>query len=160
MPLVLTALKQSKFVLKWWQWDWWLLKSVSTRVFVQQANIKRKHQSSMPLALCEGNPPVTDGFPSQRASNWEIISISWWHHVMEYIGAVAPGHSDNWSHGSHFVVFSFGTLWASYQICKIAGCACAGNAGNIFTAVTGWRSWHASWHKCDAHAVMHAGITN
>ena len=22
--------------------------------------------------------------------------------------------------------------WASYQICKIAGCACAGNAGNVF----------------------------
>ena len=22
-------------------------------------------------------------------------------------------------------------LWASYQICKIAGCACAGNAGNV-----------------------------
>ena len=24
------------------------------------------------------------------------------------------------------------TLWASYQIHKIAGCACAGNAGNVF----------------------------
>ena len=24
------------------------------------------------------------------------------------------------------------TLWASYQIRKIAGCACAGNAGNVF----------------------------
>ena len=23
-------------------------------------------------------------------------------------------------------------LWASYQIRKIAGCACAGNAGNVF----------------------------
>ena len=31
------------------------------------------------LALCEGNPPVTGGFPSQRASNEESISISWWH---------------------------------------------------------------------------------
>ena len=26
------------------------------------------------LALCEGNPPVTGGFPSQRASNAEIMS--------------------------------------------------------------------------------------
>ena len=24
------------------------------------------------------------------------------------------------------------TTWASYQICKIAGCACAGNTGNVF----------------------------
>ena len=31
--------------------------------------------------LCEGNPPVTGGFPSQRASNAENISIWWRHHV-------------------------------------------------------------------------------
>ena len=30
--------------------------------------------------VCEGNPPVTGGFPSQRASYAEIISISWRHH--------------------------------------------------------------------------------
>ena len=28
------------------------------------------------LALCEGNPPITGGFPSQRASNTENISMS------------------------------------------------------------------------------------
>ena len=28
--------------------------------------------------LCEGNPPVTGGFPSQTASNAENVSI-WWH---------------------------------------------------------------------------------
>ena len=31
--------------------------------------------------LWEGNPPVTGGFPSQRASNAENISICWRHHV-------------------------------------------------------------------------------
>ena len=30
--------------------------------------------------LCEGNPPVTGGFPSQRASNAENVSIWWCHH--------------------------------------------------------------------------------
>ena len=30
--------------------------------------------------LCEGKPPVTDGFVSQRASNAEDISIWWRHH--------------------------------------------------------------------------------
>ena len=30
------------------------------------------------LALCEGKPPVTGGFPSQRASNVEIV-CTWWH---------------------------------------------------------------------------------
>ena len=30
---------------------------------------------------CEGNPPVTCGFPSQKASNAENVSIWWRHHV-------------------------------------------------------------------------------
>ena len=50
--------------------------------------------------------------------------------------------------------------WASCQICKIAGCACAGNAGNVFPTTVGWWSRHASWHVRDARAVMHAGIAN
>ena len=32
------------------------------------------------LALDAGNPPVTGGFPSQRASNAETVSIWWCHH--------------------------------------------------------------------------------
>ena len=35
---------------------------------------QRKHQSSALLALCEGNPPVTGGFPTQWASNGESVS--------------------------------------------------------------------------------------
>ena len=50
--------------------------------------------------------------------------------------------------------------WASYQMRNIAGCACSGNAGNVFPAPTGWRSRHASRHVRDARAVMHAGIAN
>ena len=38
------------------------------------------HQSSILLTLCEGNPLVTGGFPSQRASNVESVSMSWSHH--------------------------------------------------------------------------------
>ena len=29
--------------------------------------------------LCEGNPPVPGGFPSQRVSNTENVPL-WWHH--------------------------------------------------------------------------------
>ena len=39
---------------------------------------QRKHQSS---DLCEGNPPVTGRFLSQRANNAENFSIWWHHHV-------------------------------------------------------------------------------
>ena len=33
--------------------------------------------------LCEGNPPVTSGLPSQRARNVENVSISWRHHAKD-----------------------------------------------------------------------------
>ena len=39
-----------------------------------------KHQSSASLVLVRGNPPVTGGFPSQRASIAENVSIWWRHH--------------------------------------------------------------------------------
>ena len=56
--------------------------------------------------------------------------------------------------------YVFFLLWASYQIRKIGGCACAGNAGNDFPATVGKRSRHASRHMRDARAVMHVGIAN
>ena len=51
-------------------------------------------------------------------------------------------------------------LWASCQIRKIAGCACTGNAGNVFLASLGQRSRQASRCVSDARAVMHAGVAN
>ena len=30
------------------------------------------------LALCEGNPPVTGGFPSQRPVTWSFYGFWWW----------------------------------------------------------------------------------
>ena len=54
--------------------------------------------------------------------------------------------------------------WASYQIRKIAGCACAGNAGIVFTLpptlmeTISLRSRHAARLVRDARAVMHVGI--
>ena len=41
---------------------------------------------------------------------------------------------------------------------KIASCACAGNAGNVFHTIVGLWSRHVS--RCDAHALMYAGIAN
>ena len=42
------------------------------------------------IGLCGGNPPVTDGFPSQRASNAEYISIWWRQHAYD----VHPSHTE------------------------------------------------------------------
>ena len=46
--------------------------------------VRRKSKKTPQLhvtGLCEGNPPVTGGFPSYRASNAENVSIWWRHHV-------------------------------------------------------------------------------
>ena len=42
--------------------------------------ISKKTSKIRVTGLCEGNPPVTDGFPSQNASNAEKVSIWWRHH--------------------------------------------------------------------------------
>ena len=38
---------------------------------------QRNRQRSALLALCQGNLPINDGFPSQRASSAESLSMSW-----------------------------------------------------------------------------------
>ena len=47
---------------------------------------QRKISKSALLALCEGNQSVTAGFPSQRASNAETVSIWWRNHVSSHSG--------------------------------------------------------------------------
>ena len=45
---------------------------------------RRKSKTTSKLrvtGLCEGNPPVTGGFPSQKASNAENVYILWCYHV-------------------------------------------------------------------------------
>ena len=60
------------------------IKSPTSRLFAQsfvQPHIK-KTSKLLITGLCEGNPAVTDGILSQRASNAENISIWWRHHGM------------------------------------------------------------------------------
>ena len=90
-----------------WTWTWtsrrrqvtaWHLELLANRVFVQHYvwTDKKKHKRSALLSLCEGNPPVTGGFPSQRDRNAENISIVWRHNVNMSIqiisGAIPPHH--------------------------------------------------------------------
>ena len=53
----------------------WLLKHYSMRRPKKISNLRA-------TGLCEGNPPVTGVFPSQRESNAENVSIWWRHHDM------------------------------------------------------------------------------
>ena len=54
---------------------------------------QRKTSKLRITGLCEGNPPVTGIFPSQRARNAENISI-WWRHPDDYaIHSLIPNPS-------------------------------------------------------------------
>ena len=58
--------------------------------------------------------------------------------------------------GPHWVV-----QWASYQIRKIAGYACAGSAGNVFHATDVKGNRLSAISACFTHVpVMHVGIAN
>ena len=59
-------------------WAPWRLKSLASRI-CSTACSRWQHQSPTLLTLCDGNPSVTGGFPSQRNSNVESISMSWRH---------------------------------------------------------------------------------
>ena len=61
----------------------YVLKPPASRLFAQlfvQAKIKENFKGPLHYSLCERNPPVMGGFPSQRVSNVEIVSIWWRHH--------------------------------------------------------------------------------
>ena len=45
---------------------------------------KKTHQRSALLAFCEGNPLVTGGFSSQRASYLGSVTIPWLHYVERF----------------------------------------------------------------------------
>ena len=58
--------------------------SLDTWLFVQRFikdNNKRTWNYAL-LTLCAGNPPVTGGFPAQRASNMECVLIVLYHHPL------------------------------------------------------------------------------
>ena len=56
---------------------------------------KEPSEPTLLVALCGGNPAVTSGFPAQRASNGESVSLSW-HHGGLWV-ASSKGTGDNGS---------------------------------------------------------------
>ena len=63
-----------------------LITSISTVCLAVYSGAHQgKHQSSALLAFARGNPIVTGGFPSQRASKVESVSIWWRHHIYQAI---------------------------------------------------------------------------
>ena len=62
-----------------------------------------------------------------------------WHHpfVIGWCKYTSHRNASRTHHVTGGSVLHFRQAWASCQIRKIAGCACAGNAGNVFPATVG-----------------------
>ena len=69
------------------KWPLWRLELPFNRGYHQLINIwfrltHHKHQISTLLSLCEGNPPITGGFPTQRNIKAEkcfhLMTWQWW----------------------------------------------------------------------------------
>ena len=59
---------------------------------------RSKKTSKLPITgLCEGNPPVTGGFPSQMASNAENVSIWWRRHEFATWWKLQGAHQIVWN---------------------------------------------------------------
>ena len=70
---------------------------------------KSKPRISVPLW---GNPPTTGGFPSQRATNVENVSMSWRHHVQrDNSWTVHPRDSWSCTYIMHSLYCASGTTW-------------------------------------------------
>ena len=54
---------------------------VYSSVYPGADHMRRKKKLRV-AGLCEGDPPVTEEFPAQRASNAENVSIWWRHHEL------------------------------------------------------------------------------
>ena len=74
-------------------------------------------------------------------------TMSWW---------IYPSHGIYGGCCLYHIYSSMGLLPDT----RNCGCACAGNAGNVFLVTASERSRHASRHVRHARAVMHAGIAN
>ena len=52
----------------------------------------RKASKLRVTGFCEGNSPVTGGFPAQKFSDVKNVSIWWRHNVMDYYISIHPYH--------------------------------------------------------------------
>ena len=73
--------------------------------------------------LCEGNSPVTGGFPAQRASKADNGSILWRHRVFLYpAGMLALKQTSSWLYlqtANRIISMPFLSLWWYFITCDI-----------------------------------------
>ena len=85
--------------------------------------------SKLVTGLCKGNPLVTDGFPSQRVSDAENVSI-WWRHIIMCI-TILPNTSTNWLPIDQCLQY----IISSRLCCAWFWCGCALNPKQVMSTI-------------------------
>ena len=115
-----------------------------------------------PWSLCKGNPPVTSRCTSQGPvtpkvfpCHGDILNRIMLKHLCVWLNmllcVIICYHCTNRTRALQIPMILDAFPWASCQICKIMGCACAGNAGNVFPAIPtsiSARAWRACRDAC------------
>ena len=114
----------------------------------------RSKKASKPsdTVLCEGNSPVTDEFPAQRASNVENVSIWWRHH--EFINVISISmitqSTRKWLTGKQQIQL----IYKRETQCKRINCfQFAGESSMIF--VNRWFFKNNCNHWWNIHLISH-----
>ena len=98
--------------------------------------------------LCEGNSPVTDEVPVQRASNAENVSIWWQHHACDVYHTHTTAH-DPWRHSTN--------VYPVITIFRISHCKYFGEYCGKF--YTWWRHQMETFSALLAFCVGNSPVT-
>ena len=113
--------------------DHWPLDYLFNRLFRLTS---KKHQGSALLTLCDGNPPVTGGFPSQRTNNSESVSMALCQHHDMCISSVFPSCP--------------ALIWPSEEPVRLSGLVCKHSKPSTYNYTDiqpprvdrGYRDWY------------------
>ena len=109
----------------------------------------KKTSKTCVTGLCNGNPPVTGGFPSQRACNAENVSIWWRHQVMLHtlhihlMGSVTYWNHNNWfTNPPYFLSLPPPLSPPSLCLCVCVRGSCGSNSTYLDHAITHQTLWN------------------
>ena len=130
-----------------------------TRVYstVYSGADQRKHRRSASLAFVRGIHRWPVNSPHKRAVTRKMFlfdGATMLLTILSPVGGIKDSSGQFIAHlvvmigDLHLAVHMYVSPWASFQIRKIAGCACTGNAGNVFPTTDFKRNRHLAIPAC------------
>ena len=126
--LVLKCIMWYRITCWWWNSNMWRRSDKCVTKWL----LSQTHGSIMYQIYLDRTHCITFYHGSKNLVTWTLKSGVF--HVSHTIPDVICGFPKMISPINMMQCARTGPVWASYQIRKVAGCACAGNAGNVFPA--------------------------